>query len=228
MSEHVWERKFSRCGAFWRHDKDLRRPFARLTSGKISDGFFDAGKVLAEHPDLYGQAATALVKRAKEHGTTSDMRVIGAALGAISLAQRVGEAGHWRSAFAEKTDKETLEFKRFAFQPGEYLLMVEDTVTTGKTLYQLEQAARVASEGCTFFGHVLAICDRTETGSLSFGGADSMSMREGRMYQIISLIRPCFQTWDEGENPYTGGKELVPPLRPKEKNNWHELCRSYE
>lgn len=226
-----WEERFARCGAFWKHDGDPLRPFAELSSpnavtGKrrISDGFFDAGKVAEEDPGLYVQAASELgwhVSVAFERTFAEQAacnlpkpRAIGAAYGAVALSVLVGSAAGIRSAFAQKDKDGTLKLMRAQLQPGELFVPVEDTVTTGTTLQALMDAASSAISGeCSFTGTLFAICNRS--GSTTY-----------KEYRIEALIEPTFRIWDEGENPFTpDGAELVPPVRPK--THWHELTRAY-
>lgn len=222
--EVTWEREFEACGAYWRHDGNLKRPFARLTtSDRISNSFFNGGRVADEAPHLLLAAAEKLLYRfQREHqdrlpelifDPDAVIRVIGAEYGGIALSTIIAGKGRYKSAFAQKQPDGSLVFKRTDFQPGEHLLLIEDTVTTGRTLEKLRDAAVKASPGCQFFPHVLALCNRS--GSDVWQGMP-----------ILSLIQPEFQTWEEGQNPFTrDGEEAVPPVRPKE--NWEALTREY-
>lgn len=222
--EVTWERVFRECGAYWRHDGNLKRPFARLTtSDRISNGFFNGGRVADEAPHLLLAAAEKLLYWfQKEHqdrlpelifDPDAVIRVIGAEYGGIALSTIIAGKGRYKSAFAQKQPDGSLAFKRASFQPGEHLLLIEDTVTTGRTLQKLREAAVKASPGCEFFPHVLSLCNRS--GSDVWQGMP-----------ILSLIQPEFQTWEEGQNPFTrGGEEAVPPVCPKE--NWKALTRDY-
>lgn len=215
-----WKAEFAQVGAFWEHDGNPRRPYALLTSGKISNGFFNGGKV-AEHGLLFGRACTALWHTARSPEprdgyvgiTDENLRVVGAEKGGISLSTRIAEAALARAAYAEKVG-DALVFKRFELSSSELFLLVEDTITTGGTLQKLADAVAEACNAKPVFAEaILAFCNRS--GKMEIDGLP-----------IVSLISPDFTTWELGENPFTpDGKELVPPVRPKE--NWDALTRTY-
>lgn len=219
-----WEHEFSECGAYWKHDGNPLRPHARLTSGLISNGFFDAGRVASERPYLLHQASRELLSQFQERhrdevfrllsSRNETIRVIGAAYGGIALSTLIAGNGSYKCAFAVKQDNGTLAFSRTTLAHNEHLVMVEDTITTGGTLAKLKDAASAASPQCHFFSTVLALCNRS--GSSHWNG-----------HEILSLIQPDFQIWKEGESPFTpDGQELVPPVRPK--TNWLELTQNYQ
>lgn len=208
-----WEKRFSDIGAFWFHDGNPKRPYARLTSGRISNGFFNGG-IVCEHAKLYGKACEEL---AAHFLVAPHTCVIGPAMGAIALSYRIAEALDCRFAYAEWEDekkKDRLIFKRFGLKPNMTFVVVEDTITTGGTVERLVSAAREASPGCTILPHLLALCNQS-------------GLAKCADIEVTALIDRKLLTWDEGNNPFTpGGKELVPPLRPKA--NWHDLTRAYD
>ncbi len=59
-----WEKWFSDLKVFWFHDENPQRPFARLTSNLISDGFFN-GDRLAKSPHHLDQAVGHLMHDAR-------------------------------------------------------------------------------------------------------------------------------------------------------------------
>jgi orotate phosphoribosyltransferase len=213
-TEREWEEMFRGCGAYWLHDGHPERPYARLTSGLISNGFFNGGRV-AEDGHLFGLACTALWRKADGAGITGkNLRVAGAEKGGISLSSRIAEAGHCFSAYAEKMGDDLI-FLRPNIRDEEEFLLVEDTITTGGTIKKLYAAvASLRPDTLVRIKRVvLALCNRS--GKTHIEGL-----------QIIALISPTFTEWKEGENPFTpDGKELVPPVRPKA--NWHDLTREY-
>lgn len=214
MNTKEWEEEFARVGAFWRHDGNPHRPYARLTSGLISNGFFNGTRV-AEDGHLFGLACQALWRMADAAQVPggTNLRIVGAEKGGIALATRIAESARSLSAFAEKTEREGLLFKRFDLSKDQRFLMVEDTITTGGTLLSLERAVTRQRPTADFHRVVLALCNRS--GKPTY-----------RRFNILSLIAPDFQTWEEGANPFTGdGTESVPPVRPKE--GWEQLTRQY-
>lgn len=208
-----WDNQFIEARASWLHDRNPLRPYARLTSEKISNGFFNGGRFAEHDPEGYGIACRELWRRAQESTKAFGVtRIIGAAMGAITLACRIGEAARIPWAYAEKVG-DGFAFTRAELQPDERFLIVEDTITTGGTLEKLKAAALTACPRAEFSTIVLALCNR------------SGKPRAANL-EIISLITPAIMAWDEGENPFTSdGKELVEPVRPK--THWHELTRDY-
>ena len=207
-----WEVEFSLAGAYWRHDGNPRRPFALLSSGMISDGYFNAGRVV-EDGVLFGRACESLWRAASEAGISGqNLRIVGAAMGAISLCSRLAEAAKCRSAYADRIEDD-FAILRSDFWPIEQFLLVEDTVTTGRSLDRLRGAVWEKTPHGRVLDTVLTLCNRS-------GETELAGMR------VLSLISPSFKVWSQGENPFTpDGKELVPPERPKQ--NWHALTRAY-
>lgn len=213
-TEHEWEAEFGLTGGIWRHDGNPKRPNVRTTSQKISNGCFNGDRILADG-HLFGLACKALWRMASSHGITGEnLRIVGAAMGGISLSSRIAEAGMCRSAYAEKSG-DGLVFNRFILSPHEKFLLAEDTITTGGTLVKLREAVAVAcSANPTFAGAILALCNRS--GKSELDGVP-----------IFSLVSLSFDEWEEGSNPFTeDGKELVPPIS-EPKLNWHEVTRDY-
>lgn len=128
-----WEDKFKKAGAFWEHDGNKLRPYARLTSGRISNRFFNADNLI-DQPDVIAQAAGHLVhhpvfaealktlrrerKAVRTRSSQSDddtivihedtravTRVQGAAYGSITLAHEIARHIGCRFAFTTKATK---------------------------------------------------------------------------------------------------------------------------
>ncbi|MEK7510889.1 MAG: hypothetical protein AAB582_01470 [Patescibacteria group bacterium] len=218
LQEQSWEKAFQECCAFWRHPGSLDCPFVRLRSGLISDGFFNGGKVQENDPALLMEAAHTLRIRARESGYMNNgTRVVGAAEGATVFSAFLAADARLKSAYAVPVDdtKEEFVFRRADIDNGETLLLAEDTITTGDTINKVETAALRAAT-VRFAPVVLALCNRS--------GSDHLGTRP-----IMSLIRPSFKVWKEGENPYTkDGAEVLPPIEAKGRENWAILTRSYQ
>jgi orotate phosphoribosyltransferase len=207
-------------GVFWYHDGNPKRPYVRLRSGLISNGYFN-GAVLGEYPVLLNTFAAELVgEYIAQRGTGRIVhRVVGPAMGAITLAHAVAakyfaeekSAANIRMSFAEK-DGDGFALKRSKPQDGERVLLVEDTVTTGGSVLKVRNAVLDAAK-VTIEPYLLALCNRS--GSKTLDGME-----------IISLVDGDFKTWKEGENPFTGGPELVPVVE-NAKDNWGLLTQAY-
>ena len=210
-------------GAFWYHDGNPNRPYVRLRSGLISNGYFN-GAQLCERPvvlDAFSkELVTELETRSSRQVWNID-RVVGPAMGAITFAHSVASKYFWQrraasnilTSFAEK-DGDGFVFKLSAPRPRERILLVEDTVTTGGSVLKVRDAVLAAAPDIVIEPYLLSFCNRS--------GSDTLDGME-----IISLVDGNFKTWKEDENPFTdGGRELVPVVE-NAKNNWDVLTRDY-
>lgn len=227
-------KKFTDLGAFWHHDGNPKRPYARLTSGKISNGFFNGGIVTAQ-PRLLADVVrtlvlgkwvhdavlisiwdTVLTFKNREH--PFDVLFVGPAMGGITFASRLAEEMGVGATFAEKVDGQDgrFTFKRLPPQdpPTRKVLLTEDTITSGKSVEGVQAAVWREMLETETFPMVVALCNR------------SGKSKVGSVLRICALIDRHMPTWDEGANPFTpDGKELVEPVRPK--THWGDLTKSY-
>lgn len=222
-------------GVFWYHDGNPKRPYVRLRSNALSNGYFN-GAVLAESPAHLNTFVEELVHQyLSREGIllgiagpkTIANRVVGPAMGAITLAHAVAaqyycdirncgfrdSSSVTKTSFAEK-DGDDFVFKRSKPLPGERILLVEDTVTTGGSVLKVRDAVLKAAPNAFIEPYLLCLCNRS--------GKDSLGGME-----IVSLVDGDFKTWNEGENPFTGGPELVPVVE-NAKDNWNLLTQEYK
>lgn len=209
-------------GVFWRHDGNKKRPYVRLSSGKISNGYFNGG-IIAERPYLLDRCARALAWEYLVRSGTPIDRVLSPAMGGItlghSLALHIYELSKRKgsekptdlcASYAEKTE-EGFAFLRNLPREGERFLLTEDTLTTGGSVLKVHDAA--SSLFGSFEPYIVCLCNRT--GETTLNG-----------FELISYVEASFDTWEEGENPFTGGPELIAPIE-KAKENWSLLTREY-
>lgn len=108
-----------------------------LASGNHSQYYVKKGK-LVQHPwelqEMIGQRVQALQALGRIDA------VLSPAMGGVPVGQQVGLALHARTLYAERNaGTNQLELKRgFQIDPGERVLLVEDVITTGGTLVELE------------------------------------------------------------------------------------------
>jgi len=224
--EITWEDRFKGIGAFWKHDGNPKRPYARLTSGKISNGFFN-GEIVAKHAKIFGEACEALAAKATVF-SLRDSRfehfVVGPAMGAIKLSGRIAESFDFFAAYAERGEEGLFVFKRTA--PGETarVALCEDTITTGGSLRDLRATIKNICPKGDVALEILALCNRSKNAS-AYGDEATIPG-----HRIIALVnRNDMPIWEEGNNPFTpDGRELVPPVRPKGIDNWFALTRMYD
>ncbi len=207
---------YDESGAYWRHSGDLNEPFVRTREGLITDFYFNSTKVLQDG-HLFGLSCQALWRLADGKGVTGDnLRVVGPEKGGISMSSRISEAGKCLGAYGEKVSAGAVlshfEIRRFSFEQNERFLLVEDAVSTGKSVQLVEAAVRRSCSNWqpVFLPFVLTLCNRS--------GTTRVGDRE-----ILSLVSPAFKVWKEGENPYTDdGMEVVDPVS-EPKYGWGAL-----
>jgi len=210
MSQQNWIQKFEELGALWIHDGSPKRPYALLTSGNRSNGFFNMTKIM-EHPKLLEEVCAEIIKN-NPLDEKPDV-VIGSALGAITIAHEFAKQLGTRFAFTEKnSDKTEMILKRFSIQPGEKVLIVEDVMSTGGTT--LKTLKTLKDLGAEILPFVFLLVNRS--GQKELGGLE-----------IKALIDRPMPMWEEGKCPFTeDGQEPVLPVRPKQ--NWDDLIRKYD
>jgi orotate phosphoribosyltransferase len=221
--QEKWIKTMQDCGAYWHHDGNLKRPYALLTSGKISN-FYANCSAITRRPNLLHDAARNLMERvyALDEKCMPDAYV-GSAYGAITLAYELARqdgdfrGGNTEAWFTAKGDDDTMKLDRFEFGPHiKSVIMVEDVITTFKTTRNSIKTLteKAAGTGAAILPYVLAMVNRT--GKKEIDG-----------FEIISLIEVSNALmWEEGQNPFLGkGPERVEPVRPKQ--NWAALTAEY-
>jgi len=92
--------------------------------------------------------------------------IVGAATGGIIISHSVGRFLSTRSIFAERDEHGKLIFRRgFRIEPGERVLVVDDVVTTGGSIYELLDM--VSEQGGVLMG-IGVLIDRSG-GKVEFG-----------------------------------------------------------
>ena len=207
-----WINVFSEMVALWIHDGNPERPHALLTSGKHSNGFFNASKVIV-NPSILKEACLDIVKGNRgdvpEH-SRGDM-VIGSALGAITIAHVMAELLNATCGFTEPVvanGEKTMQLKRFSIESAERILPVEDVISTGDTT--LKTIAELKQKGAIIHPVVIVLVNRS--------GKEYLDQ-----YKIISLIDHPMPMWKAEDCPLCqqGSEEIRP------KCNWDKLTGDY-
>tara|TARA_B100000745_G_scaffold98011_1_gene62358 strand:- start:24537 stop:25178 length:642 start_codon:yes stop_codon:yes gene_type:complete len=208
-NEEWFANEFTRLGALWVHDGNRKRPHALLTKGGHSNGFFNASLIL-ERPRLAHKAVQALTVKLVETGVdrATLSRVVGSALGAITIAHDCSFIFGVKLGWTEKQKDGSMALKRFDLDPGEIVLPVEDVITTGGTTRGTIKEIR--ERGGSPTNVVGTLVNRS-----------GLEFLDG--YKIISLIDREMPIWTPEECPLC--KEGSEAVRPKE--NWSALTQEY-
>ncbi|MFO8015073.1 MAG: orotate phosphoribosyltransferase [Phycisphaerae bacterium] len=129
-----------------------------LSSGRHSPAYLQCALVL-QRPDLAEDLCRRLARAFADDGVVT---VLAPAIGGIVVAHEVARALGARAVFAEREGGRMTLRRGFALGRGERVLCVEDVVTTGGSLREVQQLAR--ADGADVVA-VAALVDRT-------GGAD--------------------------------------------------------
>jgi orotate phosphoribosyltransferase len=104
-----------------------------LSSGLHSPNYMQCA-LLFQRPHIAEKLCKALAKLLKGHKIDA---VIGPALGGILVSYELGRALKIRSLFAERVDGSFVLRRGFALKRNERVLVVEDVITTGKSIYEV-------------------------------------------------------------------------------------------
>ena len=133
-----------------------------LTSGLHSPVYWEKFRII-ENP----KAAVSLCQLIADHFKDKDVElVVGPTTGGIILAFEVARLMGLPAAFAEKIPSGEREFRRgFKITPGQRILIVDDVLTTGKSIREVIDAVNKLKGAIVGVG---VLVDRSE-GELDFG-----------------------------------------------------------
>jgi len=133
-----------------------------LSSGRHSPVYLQCALVLQDP-----RTAEDLCSRlARSFADAQIDTVLAPAIGGIVVAHEVARALGCRALFAERQDDRMTLRRGFALRPGERVLLVEDVVTTGGSLREIQDLARRAGAEIVA---VAALVDRTSGRDPGFG-----------------------------------------------------------
>ncbi len=114
-----------------------------LTSGLHSPVYWEKFRII-EHPDITVNLCRAIAEHFSRQGA---QLVVGPTTGGIILAYEVARQLGLRSVFAEKEGDRRVFRRGFKIKPGEMMLVVDDVLTTGKSIKEvLDSIARERGE----------------------------------------------------------------------------------
>jgi orotate phosphoribosyltransferase len=104
-----------------------------LTSGRHSNVYFQCAKVL-QYPEFTEKICSAITEHFKDFNIDT---VVSPAIGGIIVGQEVARQLNKRSIFAER-EGQSLSLRRgFSLKKGERVLVCEDVVTTGGSVFEV-------------------------------------------------------------------------------------------
>lgn len=134
-----------------------------LTSGRHSSKYFQCAKVL-QHPEYAEKICGLISDHFKSYKIDT---VIAPAIGGIVVGQEVARQLNKRSIFAERENKSLTLRRGFTLEKGEKVLVCEDVVTTGGSVFEVIDIVR--NYGAEVAG-VGFIVDRSN-GKVNFGSS---------------------------------------------------------
>jgi orotate phosphoribosyltransferase len=176
---------FKKAGAF------LEGHFI-LTSGKHSPNYFEKAKVL-QYPENNTIFAREIIDHFKDKKI--DL-VIAPATAAIVLGTETARQLNVRSVYSERENGIMSLRRGFEIQPGENVLIVEDIVTTGGSVFEVIELVKKLGGNVTGIGLLI---DRSN-GKVNFG------------YDTKALATVEAVSYDENEIPEWLSK--IPAVKP--------------
>lgn len=118
-----------------------------LTSGRHSPVYWEKFQVLQ-----YPRYTEQLCRMIAEYFRDRHVQVVaGPTTGGVILAYEVGKQLDVRSIFAEKEAEKRVFRRGFTLNPGERVLIVDDILTTGKSIHEVADAVTALG------GHIVGI-----------------------------------------------------------------------
>ena len=176
----------------FRETKVLREGHFRLTSGKHSRKYMQCAQVL-QYPNFTAKLCEDLARRFKGQEIHA---VVAPAIGGIIVAYEIAKVLGVRALFTEREDGKMVFRRGFELEEDENVLVVEDVITTGGSVYEVIEA--VKERGASVCG-VGVLVDRSG-GKVHFG------------VKKEALISIEIETWEPDECPLC--KEGIPIVKP--------------
>ena len=146
--------------AFEQSNALLRGHFL-LTSGRHSDVYFQCAKVL-QYPKYVEMLCSLIAEKFKNSEIDT---VIAPAMGGLVVGQEVARQLNKRFIFAEREDKKLTLRRGFTIEENEKLLICEDVVTTGGSVFEVIDIVKSNNAKVAGIGFIV---DRSN-GKVNFG-----------------------------------------------------------
>jgi len=163
-----------------------------LTSGRHSNQYFQCAKVL-QYPFYTEQVCRPIADFFKDYQIDT---VAAPAMGGIIVGYEVARQLGKRAIFAEREEKALVLRRGFSFNPGEKVLVCEDVVTTGGSVFEVIEIVKNAGAELVGVGFLV---DRSN-GKVQFGVPQVSTLK----LEVVSYLPE--------ECPYC--KEGMPVVKP--------------
>jgi orotate phosphoribosyltransferase len=182
----------------FRETKALLEGHFLLTSGLHSPQYFQCARVL-QYPNYLHLLAGEISK----HFEYADVElVISPAIGGIVVGTEVGRMLRARTIFAERKDGKMDLRRGFEIHPGERVLVVEDVVTTGGSVFEIVDVVKRADAKLAGVGYIV---DRSN-GRIAF---------EAKHFSVLQMD---VITYKPEECPLC--KDGIPAAKPGSRGNY--------
>ena len=182
----------------FRETKALLEGHFLLTSGLHSPQYFQCARVL-QYPKYLHLLAGDIAK----HFEYADVElVISPAIGGIVVGTEVGRMLRARTIFAERKDGKMDLRRGFEIHPGERVLVVEDVVTTGGSVFEIVDVVKKADAKLAGVGYIV---DRSN-GRIIF---------EAKHFSVLQMD---VITYKPEECPLC--KDGIPVVKPGSRGNY--------
>lgn len=168
-----------------------------LTSGRHSSIYFQCAKVL-QYPKYNQIVCTKISDHYRDYDIDT---VIAPAIGGCVVGQEVARQLNKRFIFAEREDKKLTLRRGFSLEPGEKVLICEDVVTTGGSVFEVIDIVKNAGAQIVGVGFIV---DRSN-GEVQFG------------YPQFSTVKLNAVSYSADECPLC--KEDLPLIKPGSRKN---------
>lgn len=120
-----------------------------LTSGLHSDIYFQCAK-LYQYPEIVEKIAKRIAEQLKDVEFDT---VVAPAIGALIIGYETAKQSGKRNLFVERKDGEMQLRRGYTLKKGEKVVIMEDVITTAKTIYETidalkEYEVEIAAVGC--------------------------------------------------------------------------------
>ena len=152
-----------------------------LTSGKHSNKYIEKFRIL-ENPETLDLVCCEMAKLFEDKGAEI---VLSAAIGGILLCGGVGRHLGLKHIFAERINGELCLRRGFQLPKGKKVLIVEDIVTTGGSIFELIKLSN------NYEANIVGVCSLV----------DRSLVENDFKYEYKSLLKLPIESWEEEDIP---------------------------